>query len=160
MPASTPAIAMSRSGKTCGIFNRAAAKLIYYILRNVPMLNGGEEGTGQFLHEGRSPEWRNWKISQESRKAHPNSTTSGKISPRMGNKITTSGEATSGEFCTHEWGYFATSGGIGDVPWVTNKEFNPSLLCLMMELAFPYSESENALIKPVVPAALCPRGPS
>ena len=60
------------------------------------MLNGGAEGTGQIPHL--------------SLKAHPNSTTRGKISPLMANKFTTRGFATRGDFVTH---HFTTRGGIG-----------------------------------------------
>ena len=79
----------------------------------------------------------------------PNSTTSGKISPRMGNKITTSGEATSGEFCYPQVGIFCHEWWNWNVPWVTNRWFYPSPLLLMMWLTFLYSESENILISPV-----------
>ena len=101
---------------------------------------------GKIHSRGAKPRVSVLKIHYESRKAHPQSTTSGKISPRMGNKFTTSGEATSGEFVTHEWGYLATSGGIGDVTWVMNRGLTPSLFLLYRGLAFQYSESENALI--------------
>ena len=91
------------------------------------MLNGGEEGTGQIPHS--------------SLKAHPNSTTRGKISPLMGNKFTTRGFATCGEFITHSWGYFTTCGGIGDVPFVTHRGFSIhrlGALPLVGELPRPY----------------------
>ena len=39
----------------------------------------------------------------------------------MGDKFTTRGFATRGEFVTHSWGYFATSGAIGDVPFLTDR---------------------------------------
>ena len=117
--------------------------------RNVPMLNGGEEGTGQCLHEGRSPEWRHWKIPHESRKAHPNSTTSGEISPQMGNKFITSGEATSDEF-SYPWvGIFCHEWWNWDVPWVTNGEFDPSLLRLRWALPFLCS-MWKLYIKPIL----------
>ena len=52
---------------------------------------------GKIHSRGAKPRVSVLKIHYESRKAHPQSTTSGKISPRMGNKFITSGEATSGE---------------------------------------------------------------
>ena len=42
----------------------------------------------------------------------------------MGNKFTTRGFATHGEFDTHSWEYFATRGGIEDVPFVTHRGFS------------------------------------
>ena len=59
-------------------------------------------------------------------------------------KVTTRGFATRGDFVTHSWGYFATCGGIGDVPFVTHMEFKiPSLGAspLVKEFSRPYFTS-------------------
>ena len=59
----------------------------------------------------------------------------------MGDKFTTRGFATRGEFVTHSWGYFATRGGIGDVPFVTHRGFSIHPLVaspLVDELPRPY----------------------
>ena len=62
----------------------------------------------------------------------------------MGDKFTTRGFATRGEFVTHSWGYFATRGGIGDVPFVTHREFKiPPLVAspLVEEFSRPFFAS-------------------
>ena len=59
----------------------------------------------------------------------------------MGDKFTTRGFATRGEFVTHSWGYFATRGGIGDVPFVIHRGFSIHRLGaspLVNELPRPY----------------------
>ena len=59
----------------------------------------------------------------------------------MGDKFTTRGFATRGEFVTHSWGYFATRGGIGDVPFVIHRGFSIHRLGaspLVDELPRPY----------------------
>ena len=59
----------------------------------------------------------------------------------MGDKFTTRGFATRGEFVTHLWGYFATRGGIGDVPFVIHRGFSIHRLGaspLVDELPRPY----------------------
>ena len=113
----------------------------------VPMLNGGEEGTGQCLHEGRSPEWRHWKIPHESRKAHPNSHASHNFFPMNGLAgavkknppraakpqvedflFTTTAKPWMGKNCDAHRNW--------DVPWVTNREFSPSQNCQMTSLTF------------------------
>ena len=57
-----------------GIFLDLATTVSFHFqIRNVPMKSFGDFGTGKFLHERRSREWRNFEILYESRKAHPNS---------------------------------------------------------------------------------------
>ena len=59
----------------------------------------------------------------------------------MGDKFTTRGFATRGEFVTHSWEYFATRGGIGDVPFVIHRGFSIHQLGaspLVDELPRPY----------------------
>ena len=99
------------------------------------MLNGGKEGTGQIPHS--------------SLKAHPNSTTRGKISPLMGNKIHHSWLRHSWWICYPSAEIFYHSWWNWDVPFVTHGEFfnsstrgfaprggiDPSLLRLRSALA-------------------------
>ena len=67
-----------------GIFlDLATIVSFHFHIRNVPMKSFGDFGTGKFLHERRSREWRNFEILYESRKAHPNSCASHNFSPWM-----------------------------------------------------------------------------
>ena len=80
--------------------------------RNVPYLFGGEEWSGFFPHEWRSHEWgkNNFPMSHKRyilipprvvKYPHKWVTKSARVAkPRVVN------------FVSHEWGYFATSGGI------------------------------------------------
>ena len=78
----------------------------------------------------------------------------------MGDKFTTSGFATRGEFVTHSWEYFATRGGIEDVPFVTHRGFSIHRLGaspLVGELPRPYffSIRDSAILLLFLPLELC-----
>ena len=106
-------------------------------------------GDGKINHERRSREWLILKLPMSHERHIPIPPQVAKYPHEWVTKFTTSGEATSGEFCYPQVGIFCHEWWNWNVPWVTNRWFYPSRLLLMMWLTFLYSESENVLISPV-----------
>ena len=114
---------------------------------------------GKIHSRGAKPRVSVLKIHHESQKACYHSCASHKFFPTSGlagvvekTNCTTSGEATSGAICfppqllSHEWGKNCDAHRNGNMPWVKNGVFYPSLFLLIRGLTFHYCESENELI--------------